>query len=1207
MAPTPDPNPVEDAVSLAAEWLHTASRLLTAGENRFQKKMAPLLTQAGDKVFLTEMIDQCFRSKNSARIGHQISYLFEINEMPGFFSAMDRVLIRLFLSLGVYLPGISVPLVINKIRKDSSRTIIQGGPRKLSACLARKKALGFRVNMNHLGEAVLGEAEALSRLNLYMKELKNPEIEEISVKISTLYSQVNPFAFDHTVQVVRQRLRELYRTAAANFFQNRDGSRKPKFVNLDMESRKDLEITVASFRAALEGADFRRCSAGIALQAYLPESFEIQRELTSWAKQRVAGGGAPIKIRIVKGANMEMEKVESALRNWPSATYSEKLDTDANFKRMVEFGLRPENIDAVSLGIASHNLFELAYAYKIARQNGLSGGFIFEMLTGMADHYCRAIRKFSMPLLLYAPYTTRSNFINAIAYLVRRLDENSTTGNFLRYSFNLKSTSSEWTFLKNQFIDSCRHMASVHQHPHRMQNRLKESFKNSSGTCSTGIFVNEPDTDWSLSANRAWADDIRKTWRKPENAKPLEIPLVVGGRERFKDRLAGECRDPSRFHENALIARYAAAAPADVENAMAAARNDPDLWRRKNLEERHAILSEVAVEVRRRRGDLIGAAAAETGKIVTEADVEVSEAIDFLEYYPYSLKELRLSENILPGSKGTGVVISPWNFPIAIPCGGITASLAAGNTVVFKPASDAVLTGWILCRAFWKAGVSRNTLQFLPCEGSSVGHTLAGHPMADFVIFTGGTETGLKILNQRPGICLAGETGGKNATIVTAMSDRDQAVKNVIDSAFGNGGQKCSATSLLILEKEVYEDEKFRKQLVDAAESFQTGSVWDFENKMGPLIRGPRGDLEKALTRLEPGETWALKPRNVQDNPHMWTPGIKWDVAPGSFTHMTEFFGPVLAVICAEDLEHAMELVNQTGYGLTSGLESLDEREHKKWTVGIKAGNLYINRSTTGAVTFRQPFGGMGKSALGSGIKAGGPNYVSQFMTFTEKGFPKIPDEDWDHPLLDLVRACRKKIDPEHRDIFETDLTKTGHAVKSYLYHAREEFKKEKDPFRLRGQHNLHRYLPVENVVIRLHPEDTLFEILARIAAATIAGCRVRISIPPELSHPAMDILESREMVNFLGKGKIVKENDAAVIDMISGGHRIRYAGPDRVPSQVLLAAAKTGSFIARSEVFMEGRLELLHYFRNQSICINYHRYGNLGRHGLENYSREET
>jgi RHH-type proline utilization regulon transcriptional repressor/proline dehydrogenase/delta 1-pyrroline-5-carboxylate dehydrogenase len=675
--------------------------------------------------------------------------------------------------------------------------------------------------------------------------------------------------------------------------------------------------------------------------------------------------------------------------------------------------------------------------------------------------------------------------------------------------------------------------------------------------------------------------------------------LVKAGKEIYKDRPTRSCMDHSRLPEDICVASYVGAIDTDVDHALAAAREDPDEWRSKNMNQRHEILSRVAVELRKARGDLIGAAAADTGKIFSEADAEVSEAVDFAEYYPFSVRAFSALKSVQARGKGVGLVISPWNFPIAIPCGGIIASLAAGNTVIFKPSSAAVLTAWRLCQCFWNGGVSKNVLQFLPCSGSTTGAKLAEHPDVDFIIMTGGTDTGMTLLKQRPSVFLTAETGGKNATIVTAMADRAQAIKHVLQSAFSNCGQKCSATSLLILEKEVYEDGAFKEQLIDAAGSIAVGSCWNFENKMGPLIQPPKGDLKRALTQLEPGESWALEPKNICNNPHMWTPGIKWGVQPGSFTHLTEFFGPLLGVMCAEDLGHAIEMVNQTGYGLTSGLESLDRREHDFWKKRIRAGNLYINRQTTGAIVLRQPFGGMGKSAIGCGIKAGGLNYVFQFMDFEDVGFPSAGAVQNDHSLLQLVQEWKLKTDWGGLEAFKTDLFKVIRAVKSYLYHWEQEFSREKDYFHLRGQDNVVRYLPIGTVVIRIHQNDSLFDVLARIAAAKIAGCKTSVSLPTALNNMVTTFLHSKKGQRFLGDVPIIQQSDENLIELIPQIHRIRYASPDRVPDKISQAAAATGFFISRSKVSMEGRIELLQYFQEQSICFNYHRYGNLGERAL--------
>ncbi len=1190
---------VERAGALARQWQDRANRLLTHEEKAIQEQMMRLLTHPMDKVVLTRLIDQSFRTHSNARVADQVNSLLRRYGVPDFFSSVDRLLIQMFLGVGRLIPALSVPRMIEKMRENSSRAIIPGEAEALHAHLAKRRDQGVRMNINHLGEAVLGEGEARRRLETYLEDLKNPAIEYISVKISTIYSQIQPLAFEQTVDILVERLSRLYWTAKENVFVRKDGTRVPKFVNLDMEEYRDLPITVAAFIRTLEQEAFFDYSAGIVLQAYLPDSHPIQKKLTEWAKERVARGGAPIKLRIVKGANMEMELVESAIFNWPLAPYDNKRDVDANYKRMVVHGMQPENIRAVHLGIASHNLFELAFAHELGIELGVTDYFYFEMLEGMADHVRRALVEMAGDVLLYAPVATKEEFINAIAYLIRRLDENTAEENFLRYAPNLKTDSKAWRFLEKAFVASCRHIDRAGTAPHRIQDRARETFPDKMGTYWDQEFVNEPDTDWSLAANRKWAEAIREKWMKAPEDEPEQIPLVIAGKELFDARETVEVIDPNRFNEHITVGRFALATEEDIDRAVRTAKTDPDGWRQKSARERHAVLSKVAMALRNARGDLIGAAAANTGKVYSEADVEVSEAVDFAEYYPHTSRVFDELKNLAARGKGVGVVISPWNFPIAIPCGGIAASLAAGNTVVFKPASAAVLVAWTLCRCFWEAGVSKNTLQFVPCSGGKVGGRLTAHPDVDYVILTGGTETGLKILKEKPSVFLAAETGGKNATIVTAMSDRDQAIKNVIHSAFSNCGQKCSATSLLVLEEEVYEDEHFRRQLVDAAESFPTGSAWDFQNKMGPLIHPPAGDLKRAFSDLEPGESWLLQPQMVGKNPYIWTPGIKWGTTPGSYTHRTEFFGPLLAVMKAEDLDHAIEIVNGTGYGLTSGIESLDPREQELWKSNIRAGNLYINRGTTGAVTLRQPFGGMGKSAIGPAIKAGSPNYVSQFMRFEPEGFPVAGAIEKDHPLLRTAQEWNQKVHWGQLSEHGKDLKKVVRAIKSYLFWWGREFSKEKDYFHLRGQDNVLRFLPIGTVMVRIHPDDTLFEVLARIAASKICGNKTVVSLPEGLENEVTAFLTGIEGHRMIRRESIRWQTDEAVAEAVSQVERIRYASDDRVPAVVFEAAAENGLYIAREPVLAEGRVELLHYLINQSLCDTYHRYGNLGERTL--------
>ncbi len=1185
-----DPS-VQKAIALARLLQTRGVDLQTPEEKRQQAELERMVTNEADKFTLAQLTDQAFRSRTPRRAADQLTHILDVQGIPRFFSTFERAMLKGFQSFGSYLPGVAIPMVKDRMREETANVILPAETELLVRHLDKRRESGLRMNVNYLGEALLGEEDAQRRLESYLAALQLPEIEVISVKVSTLYSQISPISRRAAVKVLCDRLELLYRAAAKARFVRADGSEVPKFVYLDMEEYRDLGVTVEAFIKTLDRPGLEHVNAGIALQAYIPDSFHAQEQINAWANARVAAGGSPVTMRLVKGANLEMERVEASIAGWPQAPYNDKLDTDANYKRMLHAAL--DHTHCVRLGVASHNLFEVAYAMVLASERGSIDQIQFEMLEGMVNHQRRALCEMVSNVLLYAPATRKDQFINAIGYLLRRLDENTGPQNFLRHAFKLDPNGETWRKLERLFVDSHRHAEDVSTAPRRTQDRNAAHVGAARPLDTLADFVNEPDTDFSLEHNLRWAEGIVAAWKGRCDEDAIDIPLVIAGEELRDARKLSECRDPSR--PGVIVGRYRQATAAEIDRALRCAADDPTGWRALAEAERGAVLARVADELRRGRAELMGAALADGGKLLTESDPEVSEAIDFVEFYAVTARELRALTTVDAAPKGVVVVVPPWNFPIAIPCGGISAALAAGNTVILKPASDTVLVAWELCQCFYRGGVPREALQFVPCAGSSGGAQLVGSPLTDAVILTGGTDTALRMLEARPEMNLLAETGGKNATVVTAMSDREQAIKHVLHSAFSHSGQKCSATSLLVLEREVYEDEGFMETLVDAVNSIKVGSAWDLSTRMGPMIKPPSGDLERGLKELEQGETWGVMPRMQGDNPCLYSPAVKLGVAPGSYTHMTEFFGPVLAVLAADELEHAIELVNQTGYGLTSGLESLDEREQTIWRDGVRAGNLYINRVTTGAVVLRQPFGGVGKSAFGPGIKAGGPNYVAQLMNFSDRPASAADDRPVACAEVEVLRKALRKLD-EPKGMPPGDLSRTLVAIQSYDRAHAAEFGAEHDSVALVGQDNLRRYLPVPKLRVRVHADDSPFELFARVCAAKTVGCHVTVSSPPELRSASVRLLD--RLTEWWGAGiEFVTEDDAALAAIVTARQtdRVRYAHPDRAPRAVLAAVRDSGVFVARSPVLAEGRLELLYYVTEQSISHNYHRYGNLG------------
>jgi RHH-type transcriptional regulator, proline utilization regulon repressor / proline dehydrogenase / delta 1-pyrroline-5-carboxylate dehydrogenase len=1145
----PQADIAQDAVQLAAKLLANAKADQSAGERAQAAKFGGMMNDPDGKTLTMLMPDQAFRSHDAARVAGQIRHLTERYGVPSYMETWERAALWMGNLAGKIAPDLVVPFIVAKLRAETNNVILPGERDRFKAYLDKRRTTGTRLNINYLGEAILGEGEAKKRLDAYLDLLANPDVEYISVKISSVFSQIHLIAFDHTVEAIKARLRTLYRQAMKHEFRAPDGTTAPKFVNLDMEEYRDLHLTVEAFKGVLDEPEFYTYRAGIVLQAYLPDSHAVQRDLTAWALERVANGGAPIKLRIVKGANLAMERVEAATHHWPQAPYTTKHEVDANFKRMVTYGTTPERAPAVNIGVASHNLFDVAYALLLRDEHGLSDEIEFEMLEGMANHQARAVQNAADGLLLYAPVVKREDFHSAIAYLVRRLDENTAEENFLHDLFALEPGTPQWTKQRDRFLAAYADMYEVQDGPNRTQDRNTEEI-----TFDVDApFENVADTDFSLRQNQQWAAAHIARWQSREIE---DIPLQIGGEMIHTDAKANG-NDPAR--PGVVAYRYALASPAQINTALETAVAAQSGWAGRSLEERKAVLVRCAEVLANRRGDFVGAMSVDGGKTVDQSDPEVSEGIDFALYYARSFDGLAdVLETTTFTPFGTVLVTPPWNFPMAIPAGGALAALMAGNTVIFKPAPEATLVGWLICNALWDAGVPRDVLQFVPTTDDEVGRGLVTDDRVDAVILTGAYETARMFLGWKPELRLFAETSGKNSMIVTAMADRDQTVKDLVKSAFGHAGQKCSAASLGILEAEVYDDEAFLRQLKDAAQSLTVGPAGDLHNVIPPVIREPDAKLRRALTQLEPGESWLLKPQPDPDNPNLWTPGIKLGVKPGSFFHKTEVFGPVLGLIRADDLNHAIDIANDVDYGLTSGLQTLDDREIAVWRDRIHAGNAYINRVTTGAIVNRQPFGGWKKSAFGY-AKAGGPNYVLSLGTWRDRETS---------PQTRVIRA---------RESYRAAWTK--------------HFSQEHDLNRILGESNDFRYRTIKRLILRLTSGDHSNALLMRVLMAEdVTGVPVRVSTSDSaFIPPAMGVLHGVD---------VVVENEAGLIAALADDdyryfQRLRYLSGD-VPAAVREAAIEQHVPLITAPVSSNGRLELRHYLMEQAVSQTTHRYGNI-------------
>ncbi len=1121
------------AEALVRQWLVEAEREPVDAAAR---RLAGLLRDPNGLAFTTGFVDGVVRPEDNGVAARNLAALVPV--VPRFLPLPLRVAIRAAAVAGRVAPGVVVPLARVVLRRMVRHLIVDARDRRLGAALRRIRSAGdVRVNVNLLGEAILGHREAERRLAGTRRLLERADVDYVSIKVSSTVAPHSPWGHADAVNEAVDALLPLYRLAA------KDGT----FINLDMEEYRDLDLTLEVFMRILDHPELRDLTAGIVLQAYLADALGAMQRVQEWSARRVAAGGAPAKVRVVKGANLPMERVDAEVHGWPLATWGSKAESDASYKAVLDYALRPEHVRNVRVGVAGHNLFDLALAWLLAQDRGVTDGVDFEMLLGMATAQATVVRRHVGSILLYTPVVHPREFDIAIAYLIRRLDEGASEENFMSAVFDVADDQVLFERERERFRGSLARIPRETPAPNRTQDRSRPQPPQRHRT-----FCNAPDTDPSLAANRAWADGIRTRME----TSGLGCETRAQGTITTEDEL------------DAVLAR-AVAAGAD--------------WRGLGAAGRAEVLHRAGDVLEARRAELLEVMGAEAGKVLEQGDPEVSEAVDFAHYYAEAGRRLGTVSGARFEPAGLTVVTPPWNFPVAIPAGSTLAALASGSPVVIKPAAEASRCGAVMVEALWEAGVPRDALQYVQLSERELGAKLIAAPAVDRVILTGGYETAELFRSFRPDLPLLAETSGKNAIIVTPSADVDLAAADVAQSAFGHAGQKCSAASLVILVGSVASSERFRSQLLDAVSAMRVGVPSDGSSRIGPLIGPADGKLLRALTTLEPGQSWALEPRRLDEAGSLWTPGVRDGVLPGSDCHRTEYFGPVLGIMTAATLDEAIDLVNAIDYGLTSGLHALDTDEIDTWLERVEAGNLYVNRGTTGAIVQRQPFGGWKKSVVGPGTKAGGPNYLTGLGSWQDA--PPTHGRPLDGLARRAVQAARDAGTPEY------DLGWLAAALGTDAAAWADEFGVARDATGLESEQNVLRYRPVP-VTVRCEGERVA-ELVRVLAAGVRVGSRVTLSAP---AIPA-------GLAGWLrAAGVQAHVEDAAawerrVATLAAEGGRVRLIGGGRtLPGE---AGRSPALAVYGGDVVSAGRIELLTFLREQAISVCAHRFGMPRRHEI--------
>ena len=880
-----------------------------------------------------------------------------------------------FLAQALRAGWLLAPVARQNVTRLARRFIVDEEPAALRLALEtlRKEPAAFTLDV--VGEATVSEKEALATQRRYLDLLQSlsiissswsvvPQIDQgatgplprinLSVKASALCARFDPLDPD-SERMVRERLRPLFREAA----------RLNAGLTLDMEQYSLKNLTLAIFRGLVEESEFAsQPHAAIAIQAYLRDAEDDVTELIGWVRAR----RRRIGVRLVKGAYWDSEITWAKQKGWPIPVFLEKPETDANYERLARLLL--ESNDVVDAAFGSHNLRTLAYAIVTAEKLGLpQRSYEIQMLYGMGEPIRHAIIQNGQRVRVYLPV---GKLLPGMAYLIRRLMENTSNTSFLRQ-----------TYADEEQIDKL--IASPA--PAKAVTQARKTTRRRAAVNAVEPFQNEPLLDFAREENRSrfagFLKEVRKKFTRSH-------PLWIGGDE-IETKSWLNSVNPAAPEE--IVGRVPVAAREEAEHAVVNALEFFPQWRRTPVSERATVMFRAADIMRRRRVELAAWEVFEVAKSWREADADVAEAIDYLEYYGREM--LRLSEprltQKLPGEsnvylyepRGVGVVIAPWNFPLAILTGMTAATLVTGNCAVVKPAEQSPVMGAFLMEILREANLPPMVCQLLQ-GGGELGAYLVRHAAVQLIAFTGSREVGLEILrtayDHQPGqehvkrvVC---EMGGKNAIVVDQDADLDEAVVHILESAFGYQGQKCSAASRVILVDEVHD--LLLERLVEAVRSLKIGPPEDPRNFIGPVIDAAA--QSKIIGYLALGKRegkWLLECEAPAEG-FFVGPAIFSEIEPEHRLANDEIFGPVLSVIKAKNFGHALEIANGSAYALTGGVFSRSPAHIDKARREFRVGNLYINRGITGAIVERQPFGGLKLSGIGS--KAGGPDYLLQFL-----------------------------------------------------------------------------------------------------------------------------------------------------------------------------------------------------------------------------------
>ncbi|GAB3039926.1 bifunctional proline dehydrogenase/L-glutamate gamma-semialdehyde dehydrogenase [Parafrigoribacterium mesophilum] len=1117
-------------------------------------RLAQLIDDPDGPQFALDFIDRVIRPDDLHVAGKGLEVVAQ--HIPAMLPWYMRWALAVGGGFSAVIPWPIVPIARLVMRRMVGHLLVEiTGPDDphLTTRLAALRASGSRFSLAMLGERVHGDGAADARLQDIRELLARDDVESVSISLSDVAGQLWPWAFHESVDRVVARLAPLYEAAAA--------SPGRKFITLDMGMFREFDLTVAVFERLLERPTLRGLEAGIALQAYLPGSLATLNELTQWAAARRAEGGAGIRVRLVKGAYLPMERVDAAVHGWPVPAYVSKAQTDANFIRMLNFALTPERTDAVRISVAGHNLFDIAYAWLLAEHRAVQRRIEVEMMLGMGIARDAVSAELGV-VVVTVPVVSTGRLDCAVDYLVRRLDDSVGAGHFLANAGGLADRSAF-------AAEARRFLAAV------AEADAAEPTKNAEATNDAEL-TNETElaNDAELGNDAETQPDAFAFGSALARRTPPTNPAVAANR-RWARGILDRTR-ASRLGQSAITDAQVADAE-ELHRRVAAAVSFGEDWARRRSTTRAQVLSSIGEELELRRAELIETMVGEVGLTFADADTEVSQAIDSARWSAALAPELDTVDNARFVPSRLSLVASLERSPLAAPAESVFAALAAGSPVILMPARHARRSAAVFVDALVSAGLPGGLVTPVDLDRGEFGDSelarlLVSHPRVDHVVVTGRQQSARMFRSWRGSGHLAADTAGTNSIVVTPSADQDQAVADVVASAFTSAGQGRSSASVVILVGSLAQSQSFRRHLIDAVSSLAVGYPQDPSVDLGPLFQPAVGEVARVLTTLGEGEEWLVEPHRLDDSGRLWSPGVRDQVAPDSHFHLAQHRAPVLGIMVAADLEEAIELQRAMPFARTAGLHSLNTDEVDLWLRTSSSAELAVNRSAssvtrsltshTDALAVRGRWEPQFPEPRGSVIVKGVSEGIAELIAAAGPGM--------DYLGFDRVRAAARSDQMAWDDRFSR-----AHEL-------------GRSPF----ERLVVRFRPVP-VAIRVSENAPTWELARVLAAAMRAGSPVAISSATPITAALVRFLNDE--TTAITVSEVVIETDsrwrARLLSGETGAQRIRLLGEDQSALAALLGSGFSAAIYAEP-VTAAGRIELLTFLREQSVTITAHRFG---------------